>query len=720
MRKNELLKMDKLFATSYMMRLAADDIPRIERYGYCSAYNKEVCKRGLYLRCRVQNGILKVSMFSAKYMRMGGRKPIYDLYIDKDNEEHITFDHSNGKWRTATLEHLEGYSITPQIPLGEKWISREGKKVISKYFGTEQGDYLTLVKFQNDLLDKNLIKRHKKTTDPWDEDLKQTPDLPKDWARWCSKIGIPEHYMFYNYTRNKHKTGYCTKCEKEVVIKNPKHNTHGTCPRCKTKIMYKALGRGYSVTTDTYIMYLMQRCNDGVMIRAFRGYSHYSLSRYKNPKVAVYEERRIICDPNGKPSRAYYKGNYKQREYRWIRGGICSLNWMGYADGKVYGKTIPTLKSRELKTTGLPEYIQCIKTVDPEMYLVAYTQYPYIEKIVKAGLMGFAYEFIKSSSARYEISVKNSETSLTKLLRINNMELKRLRDNNGGFRFLKWLQIENAIGTPIPDKVISWFCSQKLEYDDFKFINNRMSLEQICNYLKRQLRENEMPIRQLLITWSDYLSMAKRLGMDTNDAIVYRVRKLKQHHDELVKQCQDKSLAIRAGEILDKYPNVEKIFASIKNKYEYSDEDYTIITPTCIEDMLIEGRSLHHCVADSDRYFERINKQEAYVLFLRRTSEPTKSYYTLEIEPNGTVRQKRTMYDRQEKDIVQATAFLRKWQKVISERLTDYDKKLAHISRTMRIAEFEQLRKDQITVNTGQLAGKLLVDVLTQDLLEAA
>ena len=48
------------------------------------------------------------------------------------------------------------------------------------------------------------------------------------------------------------------------------------------------------------------------------------------------------------------------------------------------------------------------------------------------------------------------------------------------------------------------------------------------------------------------------------------------------------------------------------------------------------------------------------------------------------MRQKRTEYDRQKKDIEQATEFLQKWQRVITARLTESDKALAAESRILR------------------------------------
>ena len=109
----------------------------------------------------------------------------------------------------------------------------------------------------------------------------------------------------------------------------------------------------------------------------------------------------------------------------------------------------------------------------------------------------------------------------------------------------------------------------------------------------------------------------------------------------------------------------------IKPKYEYTGEVYSIVVPSGVRDIMREGDALSHCVGKSDRYWERIEQQEAYILFLRKTAEIDKPYYTLEVEPNGTIRQKRTYFDRQNDDLKDAEMFLKEWQKVVSERLTE-------------------------------------------------
>ena len=76
-------------------------------------------------------------------------------------------------------------------------------------------------------------------------------------------------------------------------------------------------------------------------------------------------------------------------------------------------------------------------------------------------------------------------------------------------------------------------------------------------------------------------------------------------------------------------------------------EVYSIVVPSGVRDIMREGDALSHCVGKSDRYWERIEQQEAYILFLRKTAEIDKPYYTLEVEPNGTIRQKGpTLTDR--------------------------------------------------------------------------
>lgn len=719
MRKKELMAMPTLKVTPYMKRLAMEDVPKIEkRYG--RTYKEY--KHWGHTRCCTKNGILKLAIFFTEPMRMGASLPAYEMYFDKNKCEYITYDREREKWLTATYYNLNRptYAFYSH---GNLRLDRETRKAITKYFDNGNEGMSAIVAYQNQILADRLKAKHKRETDPWDEDLKQTPDLPKDWDAWVSKVGIPEHFIFYTYSKKKGQTGYCTHCGRDVPITEPRYNKEGFCPKCRARITYKAIGKCGCVVTNYFTAHLIQRCEDGVMLREFSVKRIHRKYEHKDPYVYAHELRRVICNKNGVPMRAYYFATYKQTCPRWIGGGLASVSrgyFSNYYDGKVYGKTMPSLLNNELQRTGIWEYYRRKGTVEPERFLRAIEEKPYLEKIAKVGLSTlFDEQAYKYYYGEDDIKIDTTQTSLTKLLGINAQQLKRMRATNSGRKLWQWLRYENIAKCNISDKVMGWLCSNDLTPKDFKFIRDKMSMEQIYNYVNRQMRESGMKLKEVLTTWSDYLAMARKLKMDTDIEKVYRVRNLRQKHNELVEICNEKEMAVLAGEILAMYPNIEAVMEKVKPKYEYADDSYMIVAPTTVEDILIEGRRLDHCVSN-DKYMERISTNESYVLFLRKAEKPDVAYYTLEVEPGGTIRQKRTMGDVQNDDIEDASVFLRKWQAEIAARMSGRDRKLAKKSKILRLEEFAQMDRDNVLIRTGHLQGQRLVDVLMADLMEVA
>ena len=93
------------------------------------------------------------------------------------------------------------------FPYSGIYVSREANKTLRKYFNSDKSGFEIITDFQQKVLDRNLEMKHKKETDPWDEDLKQTPELPKNLVKWFDKYAICEHFIFYRYTEKKNKTG---------------------------------------------------------------------------------------------------------------------------------------------------------------------------------------------------------------------------------------------------------------------------------------------------------------------------------------------------------------------------------------------------------------------------------------------------------------------------------------------------------------------------------
>ena len=711
-----LLAMPMLTASPEMKQAAMADEPKKETTYYGHTYTTRTYFA--YMNCLVQDGILKAAFFLPDHLRLDGNNPVYEVFLDKENRQFLTYDHLEKKWRDAKLDRLEWHGRNYYATC---WVSEEDAALVQDYFSGERGGALGILDFQRNVRDEQLERRHKRITDPWDQDLAQVPELPKDWAHWADKVAVRENFIFYHYKRGGAKTGYCTFCGKEVPISgHPYHNKEGRCTRCRHPVVFKALGRAGYFQTDKYYAYLIQRCRDGFVIREFWANRTYRKDRLPHSEPYWHEFRRSIYDHSGEV-RSYYWGMYCQRETRWIAGSPCYYAYYGDQSGRVYGKTLPSLEKKELRQTGLAEWIRSHPITDPEKYLAVWKRLPQMEQIWKAGLQRLTKECFNNCDSVRKLVLCPSEPGLIRALGLDAQKFRRLRQLDGDTETLAWLQLEKKTGQRIPDEMLHWFQKERISAKDLLFIADRMSLVQIKNYLQRQKQYFDGSCQQALTTWQDYLAMAERLHYDTSDEIVYRVRKLRQRHDELVLQSEAGSLEEQASKMAAKYPHVNAICVELQEKYTYSDDDYTVLAPQDIFEIIKEGRMLHHCVGNDgagERYYDRMERRESFIMFLRRTEEPNDPYYTLEIEPDGTVRQKRTLFDRQYEDIEQATEFLIKWQKVIAARLTGRDLKLAERSRELRKEEFIQMRKDRVIIHTGHLAGRLLADVLLADLME--
>ena len=453
------------------------------------------------------------------------------------------------------------------------------------------------------------------------------------------------------------------------------------------------------------------------VLRIFYARTWYKKGGYTDCETTCHEEQRRIFSANGKEISNFVYDLFKQREMRWIS---CRSSWYytccdSQYKGMVYPYTLSDLSRHELKETGLREYALGQKKIDPGKYLYLWKTYPVLEQIVKAGLFQLVDDVLDHRAAD---AIKRKGRKPTEFLSVDKKEFRRLRDMNGGVKELKWLQLEKSTGKTIGDEEICWMVKEGFEPNDLKFVLDQMSICQIRHYLVKQSEKSGDDISHVLQVWNDYLSMAKRLGMDIHDSIIYRTRDLQLRHKEAVLKIEEMKRGIRRRELEEKYVGFQKHLIDLKEKYEFSDGEYQVIAPKSIDDILYEGDTLHHCVNKTDTYFDRIVSKESYILFLREKENPKVPFYTLEVEPDGTIRQKRAEFNRQNKDIDKVTSFLTLWQKEIQKRLTKKDRKSTEESRKLRQQNYQEIRDKHVVVHGGTFAGELLADLLEKDLMD--
>lgn len=281
--------------------------------------------------------------------------------------------------------------------------------------------------------------------------------------------------------------------------------------------------------------------------------------------------------------------------------------------------------------------------------------------------------------------------------------INRIRERDGDSIEVEWLRWSVRHKTKVPDKVLNWAKGNNMTPDEMTWLLTRMSPEQAVNYIERQRTESykgSSP-KQVIDQYQDYMNMCKKLNKDTNDPMIYKARELKRRHDECVLEIKRREADIKASEYSERYPEAEGVLKEIKEKFSYTGEEYFIRVPEKIIDIVLEGRFLHHCAGATDRYFDRIKDHETYICFLRKTAEPDTPFYTIEVEPGGTIRQHRGMYD-EEPEIEKIKPFLREWQKEIRKRMKEEDHERAKRSEELRELNIRELKEKN---NTRVLKG---------------
>ena len=152
------MALPKLTATDEMKKIATSDLPRKEKTDY--GYVREVCEYYTYLRCIKQDGILKVAFFFPEHLRLDGSNPAYEVYLDKEKRQFITYNSLIQKWSESKLDRLDWkrqYWYTKAY-----WISDEDETSIQAYLNINKKAVEAIRQFQRDVRDEQLEQRHRR------------------------------------------------------------------------------------------------------------------------------------------------------------------------------------------------------------------------------------------------------------------------------------------------------------------------------------------------------------------------------------------------------------------------------------------------------------------------------------------------------------------------------------------------------------------------------
>lgn len=723
MRKEELRNLKRINATPAMVQLAKNNNKKMQyktQYGGCIERNTVY---DIMVHCQTRGKYLMVCVFLPEQVERGELAPAYEIYCNPEGDEYITRILINGKehkWSRAMADNIKriGNAIWEDSRNEMKqriWQNPEGKKTIQQFLETRENGIFGLVEWQRKTRDRRIREAEERQQAPWDADMKLIPKILPSFKDWMLKEAVEEYFIFYEYSKKGAVEGYCSHCGKTVPVEKPKHNKIVRCPKCGVKAKCKVTSKIKTLGTKEYKGQVIQKIKGGVVIRGFKQRQWYRDCDYRTPRNYMNEYERILLFDNGITKRYEY-GLYKNKKHRWIADNnyiqTAGTDYRQETAGKLYRRNLASIKKTALKNSAIDLW-DTLPT-DTARYLAIENGNPAVEKLARIGMFTLATDLIKTG---YELKLLVQEaTELTRMLRIDAARLRRLKTIDGKVAHLKWYQYEKTMDTVWSDEMIKDFGNAGFDTSSFNFLPAPISYVKIWNYLKKQKGLSGESMNHLKKTWKDYLNMAEKAKFNIKSEIIWKPKDLKAAHQEVVLILQSGEMEKKAKELEQKWTKVNSVLPKLQ-KFEYSDDKYAILAPKGMIDIVREGTALQHCVHTCDFYFDRIERDESYLFFLRRAEHKDIPWYTLEVEPSGNIRQKRTTGDNQNKDFEEAVKFLKKWQKVFRKRMTEEEKKLGVKANQARLEEYKKLREDGNRVWHGKLAGQLLADVLENDFM---
>ena len=561
--------------------------------------------------------------------------------------------------------------------------------------------------------------------------------------------------------------------DKDVELLRTWHNEEATCPLCGARATVKnvKICDVSKLWETNCVAVFMANGPDDVWIRAIyadRGYRYKNATgeivNYLHGKTLHYECARYHLTPghyehwkSWGDHRPLIRENYATEPFKWNRGL--------YTEAYDYRLVWTTdLQKTFLRYHGANNFYRSQQFV---RYLCHYAEHPQLEMLSRMGHGALVAEVVMENRENVSLVDWSAKKpwDLYRLPKAEYNEWAKYHYDLDVYKIFKRIHGKGKRDWERAKELRGNFYGVKNAYSFIaKARRLKVEVRELMNYINRVQQSSGggcwhcpgITLHEAYTLWMDYINLAEGKGQGKTISVM--AKDLKAAHDALLTPDQRKILRRRymseqelEFELIDdtkaesrknakrlrkeaeaaaaktkQYPTFVRTYEKIAAKYEWGNGTFTICAPKTVADVIYDGMFLSHCVGKSwgaepgwIRYLDRIRSGESFLLFLRHTDKQDEPYYILEVEPGGTVRQKRTVLDRQDKrDIDAVKAFIAEWQAAIQDCLTDKDRKAAQKSRAVRIEEYAELRKNKVEVRNGHLRGQLLADVLEADLLE--
>lgn len=460
------------------------------------------------------------------------------------------------------------------------------------------------------------------------------------WVRIaCTKCG--------GVTEARWKGGISYESQYQKWVEPPKEGDLAPCPMCGEIGEYKCQGKVKGSHSKRIYAFLGQKYKEkGMVFRYIELIKEWKLGLVEDgEETAMYnaseeisgiEIARAYFAPGEKTQIDYHKCNRIDGKNYWDDCNLYGNANITIHAGRILPHTYREMQGTIFQYSALQEYEKMVPEVNPVSYLERIQCISQLEMIVKMGLSEIAASIVRCECG---IIADTNAKRLDKFLGIRKERTQQLIKSKGNCALLEVMKMEKNLKQNWTDEQIEHLevtglkrgqVEQALQYMGIQKLLNRIERYAGCRYESTCLRAEER-IRHTAVTYTDYLSMRLSLGYDLTNTVYQQPRDLEAAHNKMAAEQNKKEADKRLQEVKKKFAGIRDSYRKLRNRYFYEDDGYIIRPARSAEEIVMEGRILHHCVGGGS-YLRKHNDGQSYILMLRSAKEPEIPYITVEIE----------------------------------------------------------------------------------------
>lgn len=608
--------------------------------------------------------VLILYIYEREKLLSGSIAPRWVMFQGREDFATLSFrENAPATWQCSPLDTLEKhYGFTSRCAFYQK----QDETRTAHFCKCEANAMLALERLQWSISARRATERRQKKQRCIVQRMAHISPLPRDLKGFIRREVMPQ-YIFYDYQRKAPGRPYCTACRHEVAITKVKHNTTGSCPRCKRKITFKSRGRRGRIF-DRATAQVLQKTRDGsLLLRIIKVYRTFNGSDLPSYYEAWENARQFITlslcgqcsiDPyyhasTGRSDLTPWRCGYRPVFSQWQE------NFPANLCGVLYHRDLSdTLKDTPWVHSQLEAFACAISPLEVAPFLSAYIQQPKLEHLIKMKLFRLTASIVYGRHGpSLRSAVDFSGKNMRAMLGIDRSHFSFLQEIDPTADELRVIRSLLQLKPRPSTEQIRWFIAHEVtDIKTVKEILAYMSLHKLQRYLSERFTltgTGSRPHRSmamLLADYRDYLDMCRQLQYDTENTFVLFPRDLIEAHDRVVKELKDRHTAEQEKKIADSFDKWQE-------QYQFCGKELMVIPPHSAKEIADEGAALHHCVG---RYVDRVAQEQCVILFVRKVSEPDKSLCTVEVT-NGQVTQARGFGNAEPSATVRE--FIEQWKK---------------------------------------------------------